>query len=170
MNAQDSKTAYFELSKSLSLHARCPLLGRCERRAHTIALANEWPLEEAAQRVGLHKPIVKSIGECAHLIGGKNNFVFGGQCPEVNLFESTVALIGFSGQPTTTGNYDAYFPDEKYRVLETGHYSQCAEYASQSPSNAAPAEKRSWFAQHYQWLIATAIALVGTVAAILALK
>lgn len=63
-----------------------------------------------------------------------------------------------------------YFPDEKYRVLDTGHYSQCAEYALQPPSHAVPPEKQLWFAQHYQWLIGTAIALVGTVVAILDLK
>lgn len=170
MNTLDSKSAYFDISKSLSIPARCPLLGRCERRAHTIALANEWPLDDAVQRVGLHHPIVKSIGESAYLISGNNNFLFGGQCPEVNLFESTSALIGFSGEPTIKGDYDVYFPDEKYRVLDTGHYSQCAEYSSQPPSNAVPSEKQLWFAQHYQWLIGTAITLVGTVAAILALK
>lgn len=170
MTAPNSKSEYFEISKSLSLPARCPLLGRCERRAHTIALANDWPIEEAAQRVGLQVPVIQSIGESAHRIGGNNNFVFGGQCPEVNQFESTVALIGFSGKPTTEGIYDVYFPDEKYQILETGHYSQCAEYASQSSPQPAAAPKRSWIVQHYQWIIATAIALVGTVAAILALK
>lgn len=170
MNAPEPKAEYFEISKSLSLPARCPVLGRCERRAHTIALANDWPLEEAAKRVDMQAPIVKSIGEGAYRIGGKNNFVFGGQCPEVNLFEGTVALIGFSGKPTSKGSYDVYFPDEKYRVLETGHYSQCAEFASQSSSPPATPARQSWLVQHYQWVIATAIALVGTVAAVLALK
>lgn len=78
MNTSDSKSAYFDISKSLSIPARCPLLGRCERRAHTIALANEWPLDDADQRVGLHHPIVKSLGESAYIIGGNDNFVFGG--------------------------------------------------------------------------------------------
>jgi len=170
MTSPNSKSEYFDVSKSLSLPARCPILGRCERRAHTIALANDWSLDQAAQRVGLQAPIVKSIGESAYRIGGNNNFVFGGQCPEVNQFEGTVALIGFSGSPTTKGDYDAHFPDEKHRILETGHYSQCAEYVSQSSLQSVAVAQKSWFALHYQWLIATAIALVGTFAAILALK
>ncbi|MEI6762046.1 MAG: hypothetical protein WCO22_16515 [Betaproteobacteria bacterium] len=170
MNAPQSSADYFEVSKSLSLPARCPILSRCERRAQTIALANDWSLEDCSKRIGLLKPIIKSVGEGAYRIGGKNNFVMGGQCPEVNQFEGTVALIGFSGRPTTKGDYDAYFPDNKFRVLDTGHYSQCAEYAAQSAQAAITAQPKSWMALHYQWVVGTIITLVGTVAALLALK
>ena len=169
MGIPSSKAEYYELSRSMGLPARCPMLARCERRAHTIALANDWPLEEAGTRIGLAVPVVKSIGAGAYRIGGSNNFVFGGQCPEVNLFEETVALIGFSGIPTTKGVYDRYFTGEKFRVSETGHFSQCAEYVTGS-SNNEPAPKQTWIKQHYQWAVATAIAAVGTVAALMALK
>ena len=170
MTAPQSSADYFEISKSLSLPARCSILNRCERRAQTIALANDWPLDSAADRVGLHNPVIKSIGEGVYLIGGNNNFVMGGLCPEVNQFEKTVAIIGFAGTPTTKGEYDANLLDEKFRVLETGHFSQCPEYVTHSAKATITAQPRSWLALNYQWVITSVIAIVGTVAAILALK
>jgi len=124
-----TKADYFATSTSLSLPARCPLLDRCERRAHTIASANNWPLEKAADLVGLKEPIIETIGEGAGHVGGESNFFASGLCPEVNLFETGYALSGFSGKPITKGEYDKYL-DPQFKILETGHYSQCAEYSS----------------------------------------
>lgn len=170
MTAPQTKADYFDISKSLSLPARCPLLASCERRAHTIALANEWPLDIASKRLGMKVPLIKSIGESAYRIGGNNNFVMGGLCPEVSLFDGAAAFIGFSESPTTKVDYDAHFPDEKFRILETGHYSQCAEYSAQSATAQIGVNNKSWFALNYQWLIGTVIAFGATVAAFLALK
>jgi hypothetical protein len=170
MQSPRTKSDYFAVSESLDLPMRCPLLRHCERRAHTIALANRWPLEEAAKRVDLRAPIVKSIGEGSYQIGGENNFVSGGQCPEVNLFETTVALPGFAGQATTKGAYDKYI-DPQFKILETGHFSGCAEYASVAAKFSQSDEKQhSWLRRNYQWVVGTLVAIAGTIAAFLALK
>ncbi len=131
MKMPQTKMDYFAISTLLSLPARCPLLDRCERRAHTIASANNWPLEQAAQLIGLKEPIVESIGEGAGQIGGPNNFIASGLCPEVNLFETAFAHPGCANKPITKGEYDKYL-DPQFRILETGHYSHCAEYSSMS--------------------------------------
>jgi hypothetical protein len=124
-----NKADYFAISASLSLPARCPLLDRCERRAHTIASANNWPLDKAAELAGLKEPIIETIGEGAGHVGGDSSFCASGLCPEVNLFETGYAIGPFSGRPTTKGEYDKYL-DPQFKILETGHYSQCAEYSA----------------------------------------
>lgn len=168
-----NKEEYFELSRRHGLPTRCPLLQRCERRAHTLALANNWPLDKAASFAELDLPIVGSVGEPAYLIGGKNNFIVGGQCPEVGLFETTMAIIGLNGMPVTMGQYDKY-TDPQYEVLETGHFSECAEYAlyskEQTRAVISQNEEASWISRNYQWIIATIVALAGTLASFLALK
>jgi hypothetical protein len=152
------------MSAALSLPARCPLLGHCERRAHTIALANQWPLEEAATRVGLRAPIVASVGESAYLIGGETAFVVGGQCPEVNLFENTVALAGFSGVPTVKGEYDKYM-NPRVSILETGHFSQCAEYVtSRTTPPVTGTGFRAWVRRNPKWIVTTLVTLAERVA------
>lgn len=123
----DSKKEYFDISEKKGLPPRCPLLEHCERRAHTLALANDWPLEDAVERADLIAPIISSVGESAYFIGGTNNFILGGQCPEVYLFDTMRAVIGFSGVPMIKGQYDKYSVTP-YEVLETGHFSECAEY------------------------------------------
>jgi len=164
MNSPQTKSDYFAVSVAQSIPARCPLLERCERRAHTIADANEWPLERAAQVVGLKKPLVKSIGEGAGRIGGANNFISGGQCPEVNLFESSHALPGFAGKPTTKGEYDKNL-DPQFIIIETGHYSQCAEYSSYAanPSGMRHGGLSSWVRTNYKWIVA----ILGAVGALI---
>jgi hypothetical protein len=122
-----TKDDYFALSRQQALPNRCPLLNRCERRAHTIAIANNWDHEEAPGRLAMKEPIIASIGEPAYLIGGTNNFITGGQCPEVGLFESTIAIMGLSGSPVTSGQYDKHM-NPQYQIKETGHFSECAEY------------------------------------------
>lgn len=161
---------YFAMSSALGLPARCPLLNHCQRRAHTIALANDWPLEKAEKYASLKKPYVKSVGEPAYRVGGDNNFLIGGQCPEVNLFERSVALIGFSGTPTVRAQYDKYM-DPKFEILDTGHYSQCAEYAAATSDGLRqPVQSRSWLKTHYQWLIGTLVAIASAIAAFMAIK
>lgn len=135
-----SKQDYFSLSREQGLPSRCPLLERCERRADTLALANKWPLRDAPIRAGLKPPFVPSVGEPAYLIGGENNFVIGGQCPEVGLFETTMAIMGLSGVPLTKGQYDKYL-DPQYQVIETGHYSECAEYVRSCLENSSTSMK-----------------------------
>ena len=166
MNPPQTKSDYFAISVAQSIPARCPLLERCERRAHTIADANEWPLEQAAQTLGLKKPIVRSIGEGAGRIGGTNNFISSGQCPEVNLFESSYALPGFSGKPTIKGEYDKYL-DPQFSILETGHYSQCAEYASYAASSGArEGWLLSWVRANHPWILGIGTLITAIVSAL----
>jgi hypothetical protein len=126
-------------------------------------------LKQAAVLVGLSKPTITCAGESPYKIGGENNFVMGGMCPEVNLFEGTQALSGFSGLPVLKGEYDKYFSGAKHRVSETGHYSQCAEFAlhqSNSDSNDLSESKTAWLRLNYQWLVGTGIAFLSLVVAI----
>jgi hypothetical protein len=123
-----TKAEYFALSRELNQPNRCPILDRCERRAHTLAIANRWPFEEAPRRVELTTPIVKTIGDPAGLIGNEEgDYIIDGQCPEVYLFETSMAIIGLSGVPLTRGKYSKY-DNPQHRVIETGHFSYCAEY------------------------------------------
>lgn len=158
------RTDYFEISARLQLPMRCPILDRCVRRAETIALANNWPLEDAGRRVQLKEPYVDSIGESAYQIGGSTSFGSGGQCPEVNLFEPTVALPGFSGHPTTKGYYDKYM-NPQFGITETGHFSRCAEYAKYVTASRSDPEEthEAWWRKHFKWLVATTISIAGIV-------
>jgi hypothetical protein len=133
----NTKDDYFTVSRQQGLPTRCPLLDRCERRAHTVAIANDWDFDEAPKHLDMKAPLVESVGEPAYLLGGSNNFTIGGQCPEVGLFESTMAIIGLSGRPLTKGRYDKYM-DPQYKVLETGHFSECAEYVRSCHEDSAP--------------------------------
>lgn len=133
----NTKADYFALSRQQGLPSRCPLLGRCERRAHTIALANDWQLGDAAARLEMKEPLVLSVGEPAYLAGGENNFILSGQCPEVGLFDSSMAIIGLSGAPVTKGRYDKYM-DPQHKILETGHFSECAEYVHSRHETSLP--------------------------------
>lgn len=132
-----SKSEYFGLSRQLLLPTRCPVLERCERRAHTLALAAGWPLKEAADRAQLKTPVIRSVGEPAAQIGGPRNFVMKGLCPEVGLFETSYALIGLSGMPVTKGQYDKEL-DPQFEIKETGHFSECAEYSQYAQDAQKP--------------------------------
>jgi hypothetical protein len=132
-----TKDDYFALSRQQALPNRCPLLDRCERRADTVAIANNWNSGEAPGRLAMKAPLVESVGDPAYLIGGVNNFIIGGQCPEVGLFESTMAIAGLSGSPLTSGRYDKSLSPQ-YEVLETGHFSECAEYVSANHNSSSP--------------------------------
>jgi hypothetical protein len=125
----ESKEDYFRISAVAGLPKRCPILERCERRAHTIALFNEMDPNNAAKSVGLRSPIIESVGEPAKKVGGTNNAGWSGLCPEVSLFESGYALTIFAGKPVTSGEWDTYM-NPTSRILETGHYTECAEYSA----------------------------------------
>lgn len=152
---------------------RCPILNQCERRAHTLAIANQMPIERSAKLADLREPIIQSVGEGAYQVGGTNNFCFGGQCPEVNLFDDLMAVGAFREKPTTKGDYDKYRTPQ-FMILETGHYSCCAEFntVSAEPKQTVktPKVQTSWIQDNYQWIVGTLVAVAGTIAAFLSLK
>jgi hypothetical protein len=136
-----NKEQYFAKSRELNLHARCPILGRCKRRAWTIYYFSEFsnnkpkglePIEYLVNtgeftEVILHNPVELS-GESPVVIKGNSNWFCSGACPEVNLFDGSHAIM--NGVSATSVSYDKYFPKEKWIVEEVGHYSECAEYSS----------------------------------------
>lgn len=122
-----TKQDYFDVAERLGLPKRCPVFEWCERRADTVAVFNELDFEVAKKWVNLKEPIVKRIGESAGRIGGPNYYSCSGLCPEVSLFEQTLALPGYAGYPATRGNYDKDL-NPHFELLETGHYTECAEY------------------------------------------
>jgi hypothetical protein len=157
-----SRSNYLERSKTMSLGARCPLLGRCERRFQTIAIANdEDPRGLSAQPP--ETPKVSIIGEPPSKAGGDKFFGVSGLCPEVPCFEPIGCLSGFRGVPITSGSFDIDFPDEKYLPADTKHYSECAEYCALPDRNEASTASRSWLTRNYTWLITTVISLINAV-------
>ena len=162
--------AYFARSAAQNLPNRCPILDRCERRFRTLEVASNRN-GELADFDGQRSPIVKSIGEHGYLVGGENNFIVGGMCPEVALFEPSHFFGGLSGVATRRGQYDK-FMQPQYQILETGHFSECAEYVGEKARKAETVPlpiEASFFARNYQFIIGTVIATVGVIAAILAL-
>jgi hypothetical protein len=121
------KQGYFRLSREQGLSNRCPILSRCARRSRTFELVRFR--ENGSYQIDKpDEPIVSIVGEDSYLAGGNNNFIVGGVCPEVALFESSRFFPGFSGYATTKAQYDKYM-DPQDQILETGHFSECAEYA-----------------------------------------
>ncbi len=149
MTQPANKNEYLELSRQHSISARCPILARCMRRAITLALADDSNIDDASERLD-QSPIVHIIGEGPGKVGGNNNFYVSGACPEVCAFEATGIFTAFRGKPMLRGEFDAYFRDEKYHVLETGHYSACPEFCTLSSAPVSPLKKNSWLIQHYQ--------------------
>jgi len=75
------------------------------------------------------KPEVPISGDGPYFIGGgTTSFLIGGACPEVAMFEPQLFFMGLNHAPTIKGQYDKYM-EPKYEVLETGHFSECAEYS-----------------------------------------
>ena len=163
MTVLETQDDYFKESERKSLPARCPYLQHCKRRAHTLAIANKSDFETSAELAGLRKPYIEIIGESPGLVGGETAYCLSGQCPEVNLFETSVALLGFSGKPTVNASYDKNL-NPNIDITKTGHYSECAEYAYAnhnnfvlSPADLLPPEKITfgWLVKHVpvsQWL------------------
>jgi hypothetical protein len=153
---------YFARSRDQSLPNRCPLLARCERRAQTIELVarqggDDRHIEDVEQ------PSVPMVGEGPYFVGSPRAHVVGGLCPEVGLFEPSRSFPGFSG-PTIRGQFDHYM-DPRHEVLETGHFSECAEYAGEQ-GNLAPAEAPPPRRRPNEFVINTTIAVIGLVVAV----
>ena len=160
----ETKDDYFKESERKSLPARCPYLPHCKRRAYTLAIANKSNFETSVKLAELRKPYLEVIGESPSLAGGETAYCLSGQCPEVNFFETSFALLGFSGKPTVEASYDKYM-DPKIQIIKTGHYSECSEYSYAKHNNFVsssvellPPEKITfgWLVKHVsikQWLI-----------------
>ena len=160
----ETKDDYFKESERKLLPARCPYLQHCKRRVYTLAIANKSNFETSVKLAELRKPYLEIIGESPSLAGGETAYYLSGQCPEVNLFETSFALLGFSGKPTVEASYDKYM-DPKIQIIKAGHYSECAEYSYakhnnfvSSPVELLPPEKITfgWLVKHVsmtQWLI-----------------
>jgi hypothetical protein len=124
-----TKEDYFARSREQHLPNRCPILNRCARRFATIELVNEGV--DVERSVGNpQKPEVPISGTGPLLVGrlDDTHFVIDGVCPEVALFETAYFLMGLSGKPLIKARYDKY-ANPQDEVLETGHFSECAEYA-----------------------------------------
>lgn len=163
-----TKSDYVAFSRAQGLPARCPILDRCERRSHTLAIANNWSFEDSIANANLRQPVVHVVGEGPYRIGGTNNFIAGGLCPEVQLFEVS-AVAGLKGSPTTKGEYDKYW-EEQYRILDTGHFSECSEYVMAESDDAvgAVAEQNApWWRSNFPWLTDTVLKIVGLVLQVL---
>ena len=121
-----SKQDYFQCSREQTLPNRCPILSRCTRRARTFELVR-YREKGSYQLDAPHEPAVPLVGEDCYLVGGEDNFVMGGLCPEVALFDASRIFSGFAGAATTRCQYDKRMTPRD-QILETGHFSECAEY------------------------------------------
>ncbi|WP_233831752.1 hypothetical protein [Paraburkholderia sp. ZP32-5] len=158
-----NKSDYFEFSRTQGLPARCPIFDRCERRAHTLAIANNWPFGDSISLADLRQPVVHVVGEGPSSAGGRNNFFAQGLCPEVQLFEPSRAIPGLSNTPAIAGEYDKYW-EQPYKVLETGHFSQCLEYVMHTSGDAIdldPGEDQTWWKRNFQWLVDVVLKITG---------
>lgn len=132
------ETEYYKISKENDLPLRCPILNYCSRRAWTIYLFSEYSkyepslnMVQALQKAGeipkdFEKNQIVVQGESPSIIRGTEHYYFSDVCPEVNLFDGSNAMI--SGKACTKGDYDKYYKGEKYRVLKSQHFSECAEF------------------------------------------
>jgi REase_DpnII-MboI len=119
---------YFELSREMGLPNRCPILQRCERRSRTIWLGRSGDGADMIPPPAPMAPVVPII-EDATRVGGNHNFFVDHLCPEVALFEPSDSFPVLSGFPMTSGQYDE-FMSPPYQLLDTGHFSECAEYVA----------------------------------------
>lgn len=127
-----TKAEYFARSKAKTLPNRCPILLRCERRKYTIEIMNKGA-ELKPDFVALKQPVVPIVGEGPYITSGNHNYIFGGMCPEVAMLEPNLFACGFTGSATTKAQHDKY-TDPQDQLLETGHFSECAEYHLETSS------------------------------------
>tara|TARA_R110002050_G_C8743373_1_gene498303 strand:+ start:63 stop:758 length:696 start_codon:yes stop_codon:yes gene_type:complete len=132
------ESEYYKISKENDLPLRCPILNYCSRRAWTIYLFSEYSkydpslnMVQALQKAGeipkdFEENQILVQGESPSIIRGSEHYYFSDVCPEVNLFDSSNAMI--SGKACTKGDYDKYYKGEKNRVLKSQHFSECAEF------------------------------------------
>lgn len=118
---------------------RCPILNICQRRAMTIyyfsyidirkgenfeeILKNEGELSDE-----YFQNKIEVQGESPTIIKGGTSMYFSNMCPEICLFEGEHSPIGFYSA-CTSGDWDKYRTNNKNRIIEAGHYSQCPEYS-----------------------------------------
>lgn len=126
-----TKTDYFARSREQGLSNRCPILAQCARRSRTLQLVTRRCGVSVAD-THLSNSHVPMVGEEAYLVGGNRNFLSRGLCPEVALFDPSNFFPGMGGFPATAVQYDEYFPVPN-EILDTGHFSECAEYATCPP-------------------------------------
>lgn len=152
---------------------RCPILSRCRRRSNTIALFNNLDVTGGINLAELEEPYISVKGEAPYMTSGNTNWLYGALCPEVPLFEHSVSVVEFSGSPITKGQYDKYM-EPTFQVIDTGHFSECAEYSEyqntqQSQSLKKPdapnniENRKGFLATHWQWTIGTIIAILALI-------
>lgn len=129
-----SKQEYFAASTQQGLPKRCPILQRCARRTFTIKVNRYNDGEHYVTPKQPLEPVVEMIEE-ACLAGGRNNFFVNHMCPEVALFDPSNSFPHLSGYPMTSAEYDKYW-DVPYKLLDTGHFSECLEFLSVEKSLA----------------------------------
>lgn len=134
-----NQSEYFKKSDDLGLPKRCPLLNICGRRAFTIYLFNHemFGSDDFIHELKRHgmlpdsfeKVMIPMQGESASMIGGNTNFHFNNVCPEVNLFDDVNRISGIKKLAASSFAYDKFWDNQKYRILEMKHFSECAEYS-----------------------------------------
>jgi hypothetical protein len=124
-----NKTDYLALSREYNLPCRCPLLLKCQRRLQTLELINRCFEDEVSFDIKMEDPFVPIIGEYPYLIGGGTSFMIDKLCPEVSLFDAPITIMKVLKAPLINAEYDKYI-EQKYKIIETGHFSECAEYVS----------------------------------------
>jgi hypothetical protein len=135
-----NKEKYFAKSLKQKLPNRCPILSYCSRRAQTIYLFNKYSkifpekeiiealLSEGQISTDYSENEIKMIGELPEILDGKSYGHFLNACPEINLFDPQNALNLFKGTASTEGTWDTEL-SPKFKVIETKHYSECAEFS-----------------------------------------
>lgn len=148
-----NKEEYFNRSKKEKLTCHCPLVGRCERYANTIYNLGELfklyrhgtSVKDVMIGEGLFskktwKKRQLQIGEGFLYMQNNPNttYYFKNACPEVTLFDKSVFafLPENPAKAISAGSWDKERPDfrfgtdKKFEVLQTKHFSECAEYSS----------------------------------------
>lgn len=128
-NSLLNKSDYLALSREYNLPCRCPLLIKCERRLQTLELINSAFEDEGSFDLKMEEPLISTIGEPPYFIGGNASFMINKLCPEVSLFEAPITIMKVLKAPLINTEYDKYI-EPTYKIIETGHFSECAEYVS----------------------------------------
>ncbi|WP_443936841.1 HNH endonuclease signature motif containing protein [Pedobacter sp. MW01-1-1] len=146
------KKEYFELSTSLKVTPRCPILNLCQRRAMTIYFFSYSDLKKGSNfeivlgNAGelsseYAKNKIEVQGESPTIIKGGTSMYFSNMCPEICLFESAHSPMGFSSA-CTSGDWDKYRTNNQNRIIEEGHFTQCPEYSRYTFDKKRKIEKK----------------------------
>ncbi|WP_291060664.1 MULTISPECIES: HNH endonuclease signature motif containing protein [unclassified Empedobacter] len=132
------KIEYFKIGENRKLPLRCPILNYCCRRINTIYLNSEYSkffpnqsITEALFKDGIlptdfEKNKIDIQGELPSIIKGDTYYHFNDMCPEVNLFDPMNSLM--RDKACVTGSYDSEYKYEKFKIIKSQHYSECAEF------------------------------------------